>query len=284
MLSGNARLSFCTRASLYFVVFVCLSDIAWGEPVSPKSGIGQQAIRPGATLQLLNGKDLSGLHTWLKETQLADPKQVFAVRDGILQISGEGNGYIATNADYKDYHLTVEYKWGQRTDGGKYVRNSGILLHATGPDGGAGGVWMSAIECQLAQGCAGDLIVIRGKDHEGAVIPVEIKSDTILGTDKRPRWKVGGEPRTFSKGQLWWSQHDPDFKELLDTRGKNDLESPLGEWTRVECLCSENRIAILVNGTQVNECYDVYPSAGKILLQSEGFELFVRRFEIKPLP
>ncbi|MGZ3336771.1 MAG: hypothetical protein ACXVBV_15690 [Isosphaeraceae bacterium] len=68
---------------------------------------------------------------------------------------------------YRDYHLIVEHKWGKRTDGGKFVRNSGILLHATGPDGGAGGTWMSLIECQLAQGCVGDLIPIRGKDEAG---------------------------------------------------------------------------------------------------------------------
>ena len=29
---------------------------------------------------------------------------------------------------------------------------------------------------------------------------------------------------------------------------------------------------------------DVFPSGGKILLQSEGFELFVRRFELHPIP
>jgi hypothetical protein len=33
----------------------------------------------------------------------------------------------------------------------------------------------------------------------------------------------------------------------------------------------------------VNRCYDVRPPAGKILLQAEGFELFVRTFEIRPL-
>lgn len=276
----RAKISVCFGCILAFAIVgpVC------GEPAQPKSGTGKEPIRPAAAMQLFNGKDLTGLHTWLKESQLADPKQVLAVRNGVLHLSGEGNGYIATNDDYKDYHLTVEYKWGDRTDGGKYVRNSGVLLHATGPDGGAGGVWMSAIECQLAQGCVGDLIVIRGKDSDGSTIPVEITSDTSWGADKRPRWKTGGERRTFTKGQLWWSRHDPDFKELLDTRGKEDVESQLGEWTRVECICEKNRIGVLVNGTRVNECYDVYPSAGKILLQSEGFELFVRKFEIRPLP
>lgn len=244
---------------------------------------GSDPVCPREVLPLFNGKDLTGLSTWLRDTKRKDPRKVFQAREGLLHISGDGFGYVATEKEYRDYHLVVEYKWGKRTDGGKYVRNSGILLHAIGPDGGAGGTWMSSIECQLAQGCVGDLIVIRGKDARGEVIPVTLTSETGLGPDKRPRWKKGGEPRTFTKGQLWWSRHDPDFKELLDTRGKHDVESPLGEWTKVECLCQGRRITVRVNGTTVNECYDVFPSAGRILLQSEGFELFVRKFELRPL-
>ena len=142
---------------------------------------------------------------------------------------------------------------------------------------------MASVECQLAQGCVGDLIVIPGQEAGGAPIPVRITSDVVLGPDKRPRWKAGGTPRTFDRGQLWWSRHDPDFLELLDIRGKEDVESPKGEWTRVECTCEGDRISVRVNGVLVNECREVAPSAGKILLQCEGFELFVRRFELHPL-
>src|SRR5207253_4703457 len=140
---------------------------------------------------LFNGKDLSGLHTWLKDGKRADPRRVFTVENGLLHISGDGYGYLATDKEYRDYHLTVEYKWGKKTDGGKYVRNSGILLHAVGPDGGAGGTWMSCIECQLAQGCVGDLIVIRCQDGKQQTIPVQLTSDVVLGPDQRPRWKKG---------------------------------------------------------------------------------------------
>jgi Domain of Unknown Function (DUF1080) len=240
-------------------------------------------VRPGEVIKLFNGKDLTGLTTWLKEGKRDDPKKVFTVHDGMLHVSGEDVGYVATDKEYRDYRLVVEYKWGKNTFGSKTVRNSGVLLHAVGPDGGAGGVWMSSVECQLAQGCVGDLIVIRGKDEAGAVVPVTLTAETALGPDKRPRWKKGGEPRTFEKGQLWWSRHDPEFKELIDTRGKDDVESPLGEWTRVECVCDGKRISVIVNGTTVNECYDVHPAAGKILLQSEGFEMFFRTFELHPL-
>jgi len=244
------------------------------------------AETPRKVTPLFNGKDLAGLTSWLKESQREDPHGVFQVTDGILHLSGEGDGYLATEKEYQDYHLVVEYKWGSRTDGGKYVRNSGILLHATGPDGGAGGAWPSCIECQLAQGCVGDLIIIRGKDAKGEEIPVHITAETELAPDKRRhRWKAGGEKKTFppTRGQLWWSNHDWDFKEFLDTRGEDDVESPLGQWTKVECLCNGDQITIKVNDRTVNHVTNVYPSSGRILLQTEGFEIFFRKFEIKPL-
>lgn len=245
--------------------------------------VGQEARRPDKKAALFNGKDLSGLTTWLKGSGRDDPKKVFSVRDGVLHVSGEGFGYVATEHAYRDYRVVVEYRWGKRTDGGKYVRNSGILLHATGPDGGAGGTWMASIECQLAQGCVGDLIPIRGKNAKGEAIPVSFKSETVLGPDKRPRWKKGGTVTTFTNRQLWWALHDPTFKELLDTRGKDDVESPLGEWTKVEVVCQGAKIEVFVNGTKVNECFDAFPAAGKILLQCEGFEMDFRRFELNPV-
>ena len=245
-----------------------------------------EPVAPQKTTPLFNGRDLTGLTTWLKETKREDPKKVFRAEGGVIHVSGEGNGYVATDKEYRDYHLTVEYKWGEKTDGGKYVRNSGILLHATGPDGGAGGSWPSCIECQLAQGCVGDLIVIRGKDTQGETIPVRISAETSTSPNgRRHRWMASGERKTFppTRGQLWWSKHDWDFAELRDTRGKDDVESPLGEWTRVECLCAGDRITIKVNGQTVNEVTNVFPSAGRILLQSEGFEILFRKFELHPL-
>ncbi|HZW32212.1 MAG TPA: DUF1080 domain-containing protein [Isosphaeraceae bacterium] len=243
-----------------------------------------EAIRPRELIRLFNGRDLTGLSTWLKDTKRDDPRRVFRVSDGLLHISGDGNGYLATAKEYRDYHLVVEFKWGKRTEGARFVRNSGILLHATGPDGGAGGTWMSSIECQLAQGCVGDLIVIRGKQANGQTIPVRLTSRTVLGPDQRPRWNEGGQPTEFTGNrQLWWARHDPDFQELIDTRGKDDVESPTGQWTRVDCLCAGDQIRIRVNGTPVNAAYNVFPQAGKILLQSEGFELFVRTFDLHPL-
>lgn len=261
--------------ALLAVVWTVSAQDAKDKPTTPKE-----------VIKLFNGKDFSGLYTWTKKNKKEDPQKVFSVENGMIRASGEDNGYVATDKAYENYHLIVEYKWGKRPEKEKYVRNSGALLHAVGPDGAVGGVWMSCIECQLAQGCNGDFIAIRGKDENGTVVPVKFSAETELAPDnKRHRWKKGGEAKTWppTKGQLWWSKHDWDFKELIDTRGKDDVESPLGEWTKVECICAGPRITVKINDQTVNECYDVFPAAGKILLQSEGFEIYFRKFELHPL-
>jgi hypothetical protein len=245
-----------------------------------------EPIAPREVTPLWNGKDLSGLTTWLKDTKREDPRGVFKVTDGMIHITGDGVGELCTVQEYRDYHLVIEYKWGRRTDGGKYVRNSGILLHAIGPDDAASGIWPSSIECQIAQGCVGDFIPIRGKDAGGKEVPVRLTAETEVAPDgRRHRWKPKGEVKSFPpvRSQLWWNKHDWAFKEYLDTRGKDDVESPLGEWTRVDCICAGDRITIKVNGHTVNECYNVYPTAGRIGLEVEGFEIFFRRFELHPL-
>jgi hypothetical protein len=61
------------------------------------------------------------------------------------------------------------------------------------------------------------------------------------------------------------------------------VESPLGQWTRVECLCEGSRLSVRVNGHLINECFDLFPAAGKLMLQCEGFELYVKTFELYPL-
>jgi len=242
------------------------------------------AVKPDQVIKPFNGRDLTGFTTWLKETGHKDPSRAFRVTDGVIHITGEGRGYLATNNAYRDYHLVVEYKWGQRTDGSKYVRNSGILLHARGPHGNAGGVWMTSLECQLAQGCEGDFIVIRGKDKSGQPVPFTITANIRKGLDGRPRWSPGGKPTRYSGRQFWWHRHDHEFKELLDTRGRWDVASPLGKWTKVECICRGDRVSVKINGELVNECYNVKPSSGRILLQNEGNEIYFRNLEIRPLP
>ncbi len=142
---------------------------------------------------------------------------------------------------------------------------------------------MTCLECQIAQGCEGDLIVIRGKDEKGQVIPATVTSETEKAADGNTRWKKGGRKTAYSGKQFWWSKHQPFFQETLDNRGKDDVASPLDQWTRVECIMDGNHLSIKINGVQVNEFFDVMPAAGKILLQNEGSEIYYRNVELLPL-
>ncbi len=245
---------------------------------------GIEAAVPGIPRKaglLFNGKNFSGLYTWLRATGANDPQKVFSIRDGAIHMKGgEHRGVVATRKTYRDYHVSVEYKWGAQTDGGRWVRNSGLLVHATGADGSAGRhAWMPSLEIQLAQGCEGDLIVIRSSGGP----KVDMATHVRIAADKKTRWDPKGEKMQYSGRQFWWKDHTPFFKERLDTRGDKDVASPLGEWTLVEAICRGRTVTMKINGVTVNRAVDVFPGHGKILLQNEGHEIYFRNFTISPL-
>ncbi|MFM2094900.1 MAG: hypothetical protein RIS70_2024 [Planctomycetota bacterium] len=249
---------------------------AWADDTS-KPRCPSDVIRP------LETGDLSSFTTWLKGSKHEDPQRVFRLENRILRCGDEDLGYVATRVPYRDYKLHLEYRWGRKNPRDQFVRNSGVLLHAVGPDGSQNGVWMTSIECQLAQGCEGDLIVIPGKTRDGEAYPATISSRTRIAEDGKTRWDPAGVPVRYSGKQFWWSKHQPFFEERIDTRGEHDYASPLGEWTQVDGVCRGNRIQIYINNMLVNEAFDVEPAAGKILLQAEGHEIFFRNLEIRPL-
>ena len=252
-------------------------------PISPANGI----------VRLFNGTNLNGFHTWLVDTRRADPRQVFSVTNGMIRISGDGLGYLGTAQTYRDYRLIVEFKWGKKNwswgDRIGKARDSGIFLHAVGPDGNSHdgkGAFMAAIECNVFQGATGDFLLIRGHAADGSPISPRLTAEVAEPRDTDgwfTRQKSGRRQRLETWGRVNWSKKDSQWKDVLDFRGVRDVESPPDEWTRVECVCEADRITILVNGTTVNQASSVSPSSGRILLQCEGSEIFFRRVELHPL-
>lgn len=43
------------------------------------------------------------------------PPNVFAAADGMIRISGEEWGCITTVDEYENYHIVLEFKWGEAT-------------------------------------------------------------------------------------------------------------------------------------------------------------------------
>jgi hypothetical protein len=111
----------------------------------------------GDETRLFNGKDLSG---WTFFLDKSDPnaegsmkmEDVWKVEGGKIHCSGVPNGYLRTTADYKDFVLTLEWRWAEKPG------NSGVLLRVVGPDK----IWPKTIEAQLQSGNAGDFWLMDG--------------------------------------------------------------------------------------------------------------------------
>ncbi len=239
----------------------------------------RQAIAPTETITLFNGRNLDNWYTFLRDDKYADPKGVFTVKDGILRISGEEWGGIATRRMYRDYHLTVEWKWGGPAHGDRAAkaRDSGILVHGVGEDGAASGVWLESIESQIIEGGAGDLLMVAGKRQPWLTARVR------PGKGAELYWDETAKPVARDRGRFNWYGRDPEWKDILGFRGRQDVEAPTGEWNRQEVICDGDTIRNIVNGKVVNSATDSSHSFGKIQLQSEGAEIWIRRVEIGPV-
>ena len=71
---------------------------------------------------------------------------------------------------------------------------------------------------------------------------------------------------------------EPRFKKK-----NKDAEKPSGEWNTVEVICNGDQITNIVNGVVVNKGTKASVTKGKIMLQSEGAEVFYRRVELREL-
>lgn len=250
------------------------------------------AVRPEKPIHLFNGKNLDGWYTWLRDTKREDPRKVFSVTNGAIRISGDGLGYLSTVESYRNYHLIVEFRWGDRNWGDRVgkARDSGIFLHSVGPDGNShdgGGAFKAAIECNLFQGATGDFLLIRGRAAGGSLLAPRMTAEVapFRDADGWFTWRKGGRRQQIQRwGRLNWFDKDPHWADVWNFRGTRDLEKPPGEWNRVECFCDGDQITIRLNGTVVNEASSVWPTDGPILLQCEGSEIFFRRVELLPLP
>jgi hypothetical protein len=236
-------------------------------------------VRTGEPTFQFNGKDLSGFYTYLKEHKYDDPAKVFTVHDGMIQISGEEFGGLTTREEFHDYQLVVEWKWGERTFGSRKqnTRDSGILLHCVGPDGAHGGIWMESQECQLIEGGSGDFIMVNGREKPS------LTCETRVGPDRQLYFEKGGKAITRDVGRYNWWGRDPGWKDVLGFRGARDVEKPPGEWNRMEVICDGDAITNILNGYVVNVGTKSSLTKGKIILQSEGAEIFFRKIEIRPL-
>jgi hypothetical protein len=260
-----------------FVLLIVALAVADDEPLTPI--LPRPDVRSGEPTFRFNGKDLTGFYVYTKRHRYDDPEKVVTVQDGVIRVSGADFGGFATGGNFSDYHLVVEWKWGEKTWPPREdkARDSGILLHCVGPDGAAGGQWMESIECQIIEGGCGDLLMVGGRRKP------RLSCETRVGPDGQPYYEPGGTKVTRDQGRFNWWGRDPAWKDRLGVRGPRDLEKPTGQWNRMEVICDGDTITNIVNGQVANVGTGSSLTEGKIQFQSEGAEILFRTIEVRPL-
>lgn len=259
-------------------------------PVS--SNAQSEAIVPKEKIDLLTPDMFESFAYHLNEKKSIKEKKedIWILNDGLLHIDGRGYGYVRTTESYKNYHLVMDYKWGEKTWPPREDRtmDCGLLMHGHGDDGSVGDTWMASVEAQLIEGGSGDILVLQGHNANDELIKTRATAETRKDRDGEYVWKEGGEPVIFPEEgkvnqRINWKDRDPDWKDELGYRGEKDVENPVGEWNRMEVICDGDKIDILLNGVLVNQVYDVDPAEGFICLQSESAECWVGKLELWPL-
>jgi len=239
---------------------------------------------------LFNGKDLTGWDTYLGpeyDTLLnksgsipvglnTDPAKVFTVADlngeKVLRISGENFGGISTTSEFENYHLRMEFRWGELkwAPRKKEKKDSGLMYHAVGPHGADGGYWMRSHEFQIEEGDCGDYWACAG-----AVADVRAKKDL----NNKYVYDESGELTSFST-------QSPAGRYCMKFP---DAEKPSGEWNTLDLYCLGSTSIHVVNGVvvmvlhnsrQTEGTQDTPLTKGKIQIQSEGSEVYYRNIKI----
>lgn len=135
-----------------------------------------------------------------------DPLGVFSVvtedDEPAIRISGQVFGALTTKDSWENYHLQLQFKWGeaQWPPRKNAKRDTGLLYYAFGEHGGADNSWMKSQEFQIQHTDVGDYWGVGG----GAMdIPAKKTSDNEAYIyDPQPRlfrlekdWKPAGIAR-----------------------------------------------------------------------------------------
>jgi len=258
---------------------------------------GAESKRNEEWKPLFNGKNLDGWFIVIRNARTNDPQHLVQINDGAIHMykdavaeSAQPTGYIATEKEYSNYHLRLQYKWGTKrfAPRAKGKRDAGILYHVVGKDG----VWPRSVECQIQEGDVGDIFTVNTRI-------------TALADPKTT--KLVSNVTTNEAGVVRTNQLMQPHFLALDKGGvpvvqgisggiRRVIRNPMNEqegWNTVEIIVRGDEATYIVNGkvnnraTKIEEMIDnqwVPLKKGKIALQLEFAEVYYRNIELKELP
>ena len=241
----------------------------------------------GPWMPLFNGVDLSGWTFYQDGVGGTDKTNAVVVEQGEIRMLSRlhtggtrpGFGHIATVREYANYHLRLEYKFGDARFEPRLLakRNSGVLYHVF-PERDR--VWPNSVEFQLEESDVGDAILINARCYPGA---------DLGGT---PTWP--NQVPLLPRPTLPQPQNPRPQIERQHVRKNGNFER-MQDWNTIELLAIGNKAAQLVNGRIVNTLYELeaqevadrnvyHPlTRGRIALELEAAEVSFRRVEIRLL-
>ena len=243
-------------------------------------------------VSLINGRDLAGWYTMLQNSGkgIAEERNMVVMEEQMLHILGEDErsdpveaGYLATNQDFENVHIRVEYKWGVKRHAPRYTpkRDNGLLYGLVGEDK----VWPTCVECQIEEGDVGDFFLIGGvrgiqAQHGAGLFGIGV--NPLTGWPKQNAAAASASAQPPPQPVTGRLIKDGDF-ELLD------------QWNTVEVIWQGDRAEHLVNGRTVNLATNLQQpdpknpgqfiplTRGKIAIEIEYAEIWYRRIEVKAL-
>lgn len=252
-------------------------------------------------IPIWNGIDLTGWHSYLATPYNLeidsegntiepfgidnDPLEVIKVietdQGNAIRISGVAWGMIYTKKEFKNYHLKLKVKWGEdmhrpRENG---PRDSGLLYHGFGEPGSAY-FWMNSQELQIQQGDMGDYWPVGN---------VEIDIPSIPYDDKYYIFKADADLRAYYSAKILETSSQDSLAKRRVFKAF-DAEKSHGQWNDVELIVFGDSSIHVVNGKVVMRLFNSRTmsnkqplNSGKIILQSEGAEVYYKDIYIKKL-
>lgn len=269
-------------------------------PAAAQTLVLTDVPRPtGPMRELFNRRDLTGWTTWLG---YPDPAVTYRDQPGAtpigrsrptggdvavktiddapaLWVKGQTWGAIVHDADLRDYHLRLEYRWGDRrwAPRADKASNNGLLYHTHGAPGAVFGTWQPSVEFEIMTGSTGMAVAV-GRD-------VRIRTTAALDPtliSPPVRYRLGGTPVEIVNGTLIWN-----------VENARDAERPAGQWNVLDLYVLGDRAVHVVNGVPVMVVEGLATigkdgvrtplTHGHIQLQSEGAETWFRRVSVEPI-
>ncbi|MBV7440045.1 DUF1080 domain-containing protein [Weeksellaceae bacterium TAE3-ERU29] len=197
--------------------------------------------------KLFNQKDLDGWYAYRSDSVKYDNGlDLFKVEDGVIKLYGEKSGYLMSKESFKNFKLTVEFKWNEDPSLPRRIdeKNSGVMYLV--PEDAPDMFWPKGIQFQVKEGSTGDFILLQ---------------DVTLN--------INGKRTTAGKSVVM---------QRIAT-----AEKPAGEWNTLVITVNNGVIKQELNGVLVNEAKDPSVKEGRILLQYEGYPIDFRKVEVEKL-